>query len=215
MDELNTSQPAAMIGSHFGIEARDVILAEVITTACWNVQGDATRGSFAAEFGRHFGMPPLQIANRATRSERWTALWLGPRSWLLFASPRIDVPTPDAFIATRDALNVHGGALFDVSASRVGFAIGGAHAATVLAKSCPLDLHPGAFAGGSCAQSVLGHINVLLYKPDSTTTFMVMAARSFGSDVWRTLCHSAAQYGVDVVSPVEFGETFATQPPAP
>ncbi len=135
-------------------------------------------------------------------------MWLGPRSWLLLANPRLDAPTPDAFIATRDALNVHGGALFDVSASRVGFALGGVHAATVLAKSCPLDLHPTVFGVGHCAQSVLGHVNVLLYRCDSSTTFMVMVARSYAGDVWQALCSSAAQYGCDVEAPVLFGENF-------
>jgi sarcosine oxidase, subunit gamma len=206
--EPGASQPAPMVGSHFGVEAYGVVLAEVITTACWNVQGDSMRGPFAAEFERHFGLATLPAANTAARGERWTALWLGPRSWLLCADPRLAVPTPDAFIATRDALNLHGGALFDLSAARVGFAIGGAHAASVLAKSCPLDLHPDAFAGGSCAQSVLGPINILLYRPEATAMFVLMAARSLAGDVWRTLCQSAAQYGVDVLPPVVFGENL-------
>jgi len=209
--EPGASQPAAMVGSHFGVEAHGVVLAELITTACWNVQGDSTRGEFAAEFERHFGVVPLPVANTAARGERWTALWLGPRSWLLFADSRLAMPTPDAFTTTRDALNLHGDALFDTSTARVGFAVGGEHAASVLAKSCPLDLHPAAFAAGSCAQSVLGHVNVLLYRPESTAMFVLMAARSLAGDVWRTLCRSAAQYGVDVLPPVVFGENFATR----
>jgi sarcosine oxidase, subunit gamma len=214
VDEQDVVHPAAMIDKHFGIEAHGVAIAELLTTACWNVQGNPAREPFAAAFSRRFGMMGLPVANTSARNQAWTALWLGPRSWLLVANPRLDAPIADAFIDTRDALNVHGGALFDVSASRVGFAIGGVYAATVLAKSCPLDLHPSAFDIGRCAQSTLGHVNVLLYRPDSSMTFVVMVARSFAEDVWHALCRSAAQYGCDVGTPVVFGETFATATPA-
>jgi heterotetrameric sarcosine oxidase gamma subunit len=209
VDERNAMQPAAISDKHSGIEAHGVAIAESLTSACWNVQGNPAREEFVTEFSRRFGTMALPVANTSARNEGWTALWLGPCSWLLLANPRLDAPTPDAFIATRDALNIHGGALFDVSASRVGFVIAGVHAATVLAKSCPLDLHPTVFVVGHCAQSVLGHINVLLYRPDSSTTFVVMVARSYAGDVWQALCASAAQYGCDVEAPVIFGENFA------
>jgi sarcosine oxidase, subunit gamma len=209
VDKPTTIASAAMIEGHFGIDTHGVDMAELITTVCWNVQGDPAHAPFAAEFERSFGMTPLHVANTSVRGERWTALWLGPRSWMLLANPRLAEPPPDAFDATRDALNAHGGALFDVSASRVGLLIGGPCAATVLAKGCPLDLHPTAFGAGSCAQSVLGHVNVLLFRPDSSATFVVMAARSIAGDVWHALRLSAAQYGCDVLSPVAFGASLA------
>ena len=86
-----------------------------------------------------------------------------------------------------------------MSASRVAYRIRGAHAATVLAKCCPLDFHPDVFPVGGCAQSVFGHVNALFYQPDAAPTFMMLVARSFARDVWRLLCHSSAQYGYDVV----------------
>ena len=69
---------------------------------------------------------------------------------------------------------------------------------TVLAKSCPLDFRPLALAPGSCAQSLLGHVNALFVKHDDAPTFTVMVARSFARDVWHSLLASAAQYGVDI-----------------
>ena len=101
-------------------------------------------------------------------------------------------------------MNAAGGALFDVSASRVAWTMSGPRAADVLAKGCPLDFHPRAFAAGSCAQSVFGHVNALIDRRDDDPTFTMMVARSFARDVWHSLVGAAAQYGVDVGPPRPF-----------
>ena len=88
-----------------------------------------------------------------------------------------------------------------MSASRVAYRVRGPHAATVLAKSCPLDFHPDVFPAGGCAQSMFGHVNALFYRQDAAPTFLMLVARSLARDVWRRLCTSSAQYGYDVVAP--------------
>ena len=77
-------------------------------------------------------------------------------------------------------------------ASRVG-CVSRPERRAVLATSCPLDLHPRAFVVGSCAQSMLGHVNALVYKHDDVPTFVVMVARSFGHDVGEALRVAAAR----------------------
>ena len=74
----------------------------------------------------------------------------------------------------------------------------------MLAKGCPLDFHPRAFAEGACAQSVFGHVNALFYRRAASSAFTMMVARSLARDAWRALCVSAAQYGYDVLRPREF-----------
>jgi sarcosine oxidase subunit gamma len=191
---------AAAIGStapgHYGAAATGVALAETAIAAAWNVQGDPARPPFVDEVQRAFGVALPLAPNTTAATDALTALWLGPMSWLLVAgsaSPLAD------FAATRDALNAQGGALFDLTASRVAWTVAGAHAATVLATSCPLDFHPRAFVAGTCAQSVLGHVNALIVKRDETPAFTVLVARSFARDVWHALCRSAAQHGYDVL----------------
>ncbi len=196
---------ARTIGSrapgHYGAATTEVTLAETPIAAAWNVQGDPTRAPLVAEAQRLFDVDLPRLPNATARGAAWTALWLGPKSWLLAARTNSNIgPQIAAFMAQRDCLNAVGGALFDVSASRVAFEIGGKHAASILAKACPLDFHVRAFAAGHCAQSLLGHVNVLIFRPDSTPAFTVMVARSFASDVWRSLCLSSAQYGYDVLS---------------
>ena len=138
----------------------------------WNVQGDAHRLGLA-----------LPVApNTVTRTGAGTAMWLGPRSWLVFAE-RVDVQD---------------GAVFDVSASRVGWTLEGATAASVLAKHCALDL--ATFAPGSCAQSLFGQVNALYYRHANRDAFTLFVARSFGEDVLHHLEASAAQYGCELIA---------------
>jgi sarcosine oxidase, subunit gamma len=201
VSDAGTLAIGATTPGHYGAASTGVALAETKFADAWNVQGDPARPAFTAQVRQSFGIALPEVPNTSATRDALTALWLGPRSWLLIArSP----PTLTGFADRRDALNAASGALFDLSASRAAWTISGEFAATVLAKSCPLDFHPRAFAEGACAQSALGHINALFYRPRAAPGFVVMAARSLARDVWRTLCVSAAQYGYDVLPPRDF-----------
>ena len=170
-----------------------ITLTEVPIVAAWNVQGDASRAGFIDQVARQFSIALPIEPNTTARSDAVAVFWLGPRSWLLVAEEP-GVPLVD-FIEKRDALNAAGGALFDLSASRVAYRLAGDRTTDVLATGCPLDLNAYTFRTGQCAQSVFGRINALLYKSDDAPTFVIMVARSFARDVWQALCLSAGQYG--------------------
>jgi sarcosine oxidase subunit gamma len=189
--EIGSSAPGG-----YGTASSGVTMAEATIAAAWNVQGDAARPPFAEAARRLFGVALPTAPNTSAKAGALTALWLGPTSWLLVTGKGA---APTDFAAKRDALSAIGGALFDVTASRVAWILSGPQAATVLAKHCPLDFHPRAFPDGACAQSVLGHVDATFCKRDAAPSFTVMVARSLARDVWRTLCASAAQYGCDVL----------------
>jgi sarcosine oxidase subunit gamma len=177
-----------------------VTFREVRIGQAWNVRGDARNASFIAQAGRLFGALPAAPLTSA-RFDDHVSLWLGPRSWLVVTAPSAH---QHDYEPTRVAINAAGGALFDVSASYVGWSIAGARAARVLNRECPLDLSPRAFPAGHCAQSVLGHVNALFYRPRDLPSFVVVAARSFAADAWRALTTAASAEGYDEVEAVEF-----------
>lgn len=206
MFESGPDSDIGAIGSaapgHYGAGAvGEVALAACTIAAACNVQGDPARATFLETAGRLFDVALPMRPNTTTRGGAWTALWSGPRSWLLVAHAGQAL---GMFTAHREALNDAGGALFDLSASRVAFVVSGRPAATVMAKGCPLDFHPRAFPAGHCAQSLLGHVNAFIDRPDAATAFRVMVARSLARDAWQGLCLSAAQYGYDVSPPMPF-----------
>ena len=188
--------PRWNVPAHHGADGTGALFAEATIASAHNVQGDAARGSFSDEVRTRFGVALPGVARTVEKSDAATALWLGPRSWLLLSPTR---QPPADVNACRDALNAVGGALFDVSASRIAWTIRGPRAQAVLAKSCPLDFDRRAFAPRTCAQSLLGQVNALFVRDDDG--FTVMVARSVAHDVWHGLCTSAAQYGYEVVAP--------------
>lgn len=205
MAESEHNEVGVTMPGHYGAAGTGVVLAPATVAAAWNVQGDPARASFVAQVPQLFGVALPLVPNTTASSGALSVLWLGPRSWLLIESASSgEAAVLKGFEARRDALNAQGGALFDVSASRVAYAVRGEHATTVLAKTCPLDFHPRAFPAGRCAQSVLGHLNALICKHDEAPTFTVMVARSLAADAWRGLCLSAAAEGYDVAPPAPF-----------
>jgi sarcosine oxidase subunit gamma len=195
-DEIGSTRPG-----RYGAAGGHVTLAEATIAAAWNVQGDPARSFFVETARRLFDVALPLAPDTATRTPELTALWLGPASWLLVAgaaSPLVD------YAAKRDAMNAVGGALFDVSASRVAWTVSGPRTEDVLAKGCPLDFHPRAFAAGTCAQSLYGQVNVMVDKHDDVPTFALLVARSFARDVWRALCEASAQFGYDVLPPASY-----------
>jgi len=192
------AQAVSSAPGHYGAAGTGVTFAEATIASAWNVQGRTER-RFVDEVQSRLGVSLPVDPNTIARSDAVTVLWLGPGSWLLVSRNRAPL---GVFEASRAALNAAGGALFDVSDSRVAWTISGTRAATVLAKGCPLDFHPEVFRPGMCAQSLLGHIGALFVKEADAST--VMVARSFALDVWHALTGAAAQYGYEVLPPAPY-----------
>ena len=152
-------------------------LHEATIGRAWNVQGEPSRMTLA-----------LPGPNAVGRASGTAILWLGPRSWLVIA----------------EHVDATGGVAFDVSAGRVAWTLRGVEAAPVINKHCPLDLRARVFAPGTCAQSVFGQVNALLYRHLAEDSFTLMVARSFAHDVRGRIETSAAQYGVRILAPRPF-----------
>lgn len=194
----------ATIGSiapgRYGAGDATLVLGEATITAAWNIQGDGESPSFSTAVQRIIGVALPRVPNTASKGAGAIALWLGPSSWLV---ARGAGPLGD-FVQARDALNAAGGALFDVSASRVAYILTGARAADVLAAGCPLDFHPRSFGAGQCRQSLYGRVQALFYRHDEPPAYTVLVARSFARDTWQTLCATSAPYGYTVRAPAAF-----------
>ena len=169
-----------------------ITLGEVPLTLAWNVRGDGAEPRFAEAANRLLGLAlPLQ-PNTSARGDDTALLWMGPTSWMFVASSDASVP---AFDDVRRALNDAGAALFDLSSSYVAWKVAGTAAARVLNRGCPLDLSPEAFPAGHCAQSLLGHVTALFHRPDESSTFIVVFARSYARDAREFLRAAAMTEG--------------------
>jgi sarcosine oxidase subunit gamma len=115
---------------------------------------------------------PLPIQpNTAWEDGPRTALWLGPDEWLVLGPPGA---APDIVAELLEALGGTHRSIVDVSASRVALELSGPDAKEVLSKGCSLDLEPrGGWTTGSCAQTLLAGVRVILHERSETTVVLV------------------------------------------
>jgi sarcosine oxidase subunit gamma len=181
------------------LRPRGVRLAERQALGKTDLRGDAHDRAFMTGVGRVLDLLlPSEPCTSAAKAQIG-ALWLGPDEWLL-TCPAGEVARLQSSL--RDALADLHAAVTDVTDGRVALRVAGPSARDVLAKGCPLDLHPRAFPPGSSAQSLLAKASVLIHLLEDRTeggpSFDVYVARSFAHYLWMWLEDAGGEYGVQI-----------------
>ena len=162
-----------------------------------NLRGDPHDPRFAGAVGGALGDALPMVANTLTDVHGITIYWLGPDEWLIV--------TPDerreaTLRELRQALAKLHAAITDVSGGQTALHLHGRHVRDVLAKGCPIDLHPRAFGIGQCAQSHLGKAPILIGQIEDQPYFELIFRRSFADYLWTWLEPAAAEYGLEVAA---------------
>ncbi|MBV8651515.1 MAG: sarcosine oxidase subunit gamma [Alphaproteobacteria bacterium] len=197
-ERLSALAPAYRAGS-FGAEHASgpgITLAErrglaMVQVAAIDGEIEAVRRGITTAVG----LTPDAQPNRAVSSGRTTALWVGPGRFLIVEPERADASLEGLL---RSALPASQAALVDLGSSRTVLRVSGPRSRDLIAKGCPMDLHVRAFPAGACAQTLLGHVQMLVHAVDDASTLDIYVARSFGLTVWEFLTESAAEYGYRV-----------------
>jgi sarcosine oxidase subunit gamma len=119
-------------------------------------------------------------------------LWLGPDEWLLITPEGREHAIAQAL---RQALGDGFASVIELGSGQTVIELRGARAREVIAKGCPLDLHPRVFGPGRCAQSRLARTLVTIAQVDATPSFELIVRRSFADYLWQWLS-DACQYPV-------------------
>lgn len=193
--------------AHLGLEAqraRDeaaaaVSLHEKALPAAVNLRGIGDDPAFLEAVTQALGLALPLEANTTASNAEVAILWLGPNEWLVIQHEA--TPDAEAHLATRlrNAPGDFHSAVTEVGESLVCIHLAGARAADVIAKGCPLDLHPGVFGGaGRCAQSHLSKTAITLHKVSDDEgggpAFDLYTRRSFADYLWRWLSDAAREY---------------------
>lgn len=102
-----------------------------------------------------------------------TVIGIGPGVWLAF-TPKAE-PTWVSDLAT----SITGASVSDQSGGYVILQLSGQAARSVLQKGAFIDLDPLKFGAGSAATTVIGHIGVVIWQAEASTTFHIALFRSF------------------------------------
>jgi sarcosine oxidase subunit gamma len=120
-----------------------------------------------------------------------SAIWLGPKQWLVVGSPGSQAEIERR---ARAAFGDHWGSIVDVSDQRTAIELTGPAAREVLETGCSIDLHPRAFAPGRCAQTLVARTGVVLLQCDAGPTYRLLVRCSFADHLARWLMDAAIEH---------------------
>jgi len=162
-----------------------------------NLRGSAQHPRFVGAVSDVLGDGLPIAANTVTDVQGITMYWLGPDEWLIVTPGERRAEIEAELRKVLTGLRV---AVTDVSGGQTVLQLHGAHARDVLAKGCPIDLHPRAFAIGQCAQSHLAKAPILIGQIENQPYFELIFRRSFADYLWTWLEGAAAEYGLEVAA---------------
>ena len=179
------------------VDGASVTLGEVALCDMLNIRGDAADAGFVQAVQQATGLALPLRANTASLGEAGQLLWLGPDEWVLKLPPsgaHYQHPGPaEAMEATlRSALASQHVSLVPVGHGFTTLVVRGAGAADLLARGCPLDFHPRAFAAGAVAQSHVAKAGATIVCLAAGTHFELTVRRSFADYLYRWLCEAGA-----------------------
>ena len=111
-------------------------------------------------------------------------LWLAPDEWLVITPQGEEGALA---YALRQAAGDGFASVVELGSGQTVIQMRGARAREVIAKGCPLDLHPRVFGPGRCAQSRLARTLVTIAQVDAGPTFELIVRRSFTDYLWQWL----------------------------
>lgn len=153
-----------------------VRLAQAAPCALVNLRGRPGDDDFAAAVEGAVGLGLPKGPNRWSGGNGSAIVWLGPDEWLIMA------PKGQAADIESGLRSARAGdpwlSVVDVSHNYTGLVLTGTKAREVLAKGCPLDLHPRHFGPGDCAQTLVAKSRALL-RATGTDTIEIWVRNSF------------------------------------
>ena len=186
----------ARVGPTRAVES-GVVMAERPFRGLVNLRGAASDAAFCDAVAGVLGQAPPTEPN-TTAGGIPSLFWLGPDEWLVMTA---EDGGSAAAAALTSALSGFAAAVTDVSESRTVIGLSGHRARELLMKGCGLDVHPRAFPAGTCAQTLLGQVGVLLHCLDADEShFEITVLRSFAEYLWAWLEDGAEEYGLAVAA---------------
>ncbi len=118
-------------------------------------------------------LPAAPKTSATSKSGARAALWLGPDEWLVIDTGGGD---PAADCAKAKALH----SAVDISHRNTAIMVEGKGAEATLSAGCPQDLSLAVFPVGACSRTILGKIEVVVWRTGETA-FRVECWRSFST----------------------------------
>lgn len=156
-----------------------------------NLRGKTSNMAFIAAVLKVLGCEPPVEANTMLECGDYCIYWLGPDEWLVIT------PTGQAGKVQAElqaALTGVFSSVVDNSSGLTLVKITGENAANLLARDCPLDLHPREFKPGQCAQTRLAKAGMTIAPLRDNSGFEIIIRRSFSDYIGLWLQDALIEY---------------------
>lgn len=153
-------------------------------------QADAVQSALASVTGLDLPAP-----GHTASARELVAVWVQPRSWLLMQPLRSGSTLARVLEAACGSM----ASVVDLTGGRLTLRLSGTRARDVLAKGCPVDLHPRAFGPGRAAATSIGHVDTLVIQVDEASTFDLIVGSTYAANFLNWLQHAAAEYGYEMM----------------
>ncbi|WP_439899763.1 sarcosine oxidase subunit gamma [Paraburkholderia phymatum] len=151
------------------------------------LRGDARDAAFLSAVESVTGCRPPAKPNTVARGNGYDVLWLGPDEWLVRS---LQPQSPVAEDKLVEALQGQFASAVDIGSGWTVLEVSGEKVRDVIARGCPIDLHPRMFAPGQCAQSHYFKASIVLV-PVADDTYEIVVRRSFADYFVRIMLDAA------------------------
>ena len=177
-----------LMQAHQAAASKNFRLSERPFLELVNLRGELTDAAFVGAVESVLGCKPPAKANTIAQGNGCDVLWLGPDEWLVRS---LEARAATLETKLRVAFDGAYAAAVDVGSGYTVVEVSGERVRDVLARGCPLDLHPRLFARGQCAQSHFFKASIVLI-PTGDNAFDIVVRRSFADYFCRILLDAAA-----------------------
>lgn len=169
-----------------GIEIGEIAPLSAVQVAAFDEE------KAAAALGAAIGIAAPRQQNSTAVDGETAVLWTSPARWLVVEREKRDLGELLARHCTPEIA-----AVTDLSHARTAIRIEGRAVRTLLSKLCTLDLDRAAFPQGCSAQTVMGHIGILLHCR-AEACFDLFVYRGFAVSAWETIVDAALEFGCQI-----------------
>ncbi|ACC72486.1 sarcosine oxidase subunit gamma [Paraburkholderia phymatum] len=176
-----------LVKKHAVVPSRKFHLREKAFCDLVNLRGDVRDAAFVNAVASVTGCEPPAKPNTVARGNGYDVLWLGPDEWLV-RSQQAQAPVAEEKLV--EALQGQFASAVDIGSGWTVLEVSGEKVRDVIARGCPLDLHPRVLAPGQCAQSHYFKASIVLV-PVANDVYEIVVRRSFADYFVRIMLDAA------------------------
>ncbi|AHI24048.1 Sarcosine oxidase gamma subunit [Komagataeibacter xylinus E25] len=155
---------------------------QLVSLQCAPGARAAVQAALKAAYGMELPTSPIAVTGR----DGVQFIWSGLDQWLASAPDG----SPDLATSLQKVTQPHA-AIARQGDGRTILQVSGPDSRAILSKLIPIDLHQRAFAPGSTALTLAGHVPIQILQQDAVPTYDIFVFRSLAHCLHHDLCHAA------------------------